>query len=56
MNIQINNSEERPIYVQIKEQIKAQIMAGELQAEEQLPSIRYLAKELRISMLTANRR
>lgn len=55
MHIQINNSSEDPIYLQIKNQIKAQILSGDLQAGEQLPSIRFMAKELRISMLTAKR-
>lgn len=55
MNIQINNSSDEPIYVQIKNQIKAQIISGELEAGEQLPSIRFLAKELRVSMITAKR-
>ena len=55
MNIQINNSNDDPIYLQIKNQIKAQIISGELKAGEQLPSIRFLAKELRVSMITAKR-
>lgn len=55
MNIQINNSSDDPIYLQIKNQIKAQIMSGILTVGEQLPSIRFLAKELRISMITAKR-
>lgn len=55
MNIQINNSSDNPIYLQIKNQIKAQIISGDLKVGEQLPSIRFLAKELRVSMLTAKR-
>lgn len=55
MNIQLNNSSDDPIYLQIKNQIKAQIISGDLKVGEQLPSIRFLAKELRISMLTAKR-
>ncbi len=55
MNIQINNSRDDPIYLQIKNQIKAQIISGELKVGEQLPSIRFLAKELRVSMITAKR-
>ena len=55
MNIQIDNSSDNPIYLQIKNQIKAQIISGELKVGEQLPSIRFLAKELRVSMLTAKR-
>lgn len=55
MNIQIDNSSEDPIYLQIKKQIKAQIISGDLKVGEQLPSIRFLAKELRVSMITAKR-
>ena len=55
MNIQINNSSDNPIYLQIKNQIKAQIISGDLKVGEQLPSIRFLAKEIRVSMLTAKR-
>lgn len=55
MNIQINNSSDDPIYLQIKKQIKAQIISGDLKVGEQLPSIRFLAKELRVSMITAKR-
>lgn len=55
MNIQINNSSDEPIYLQIKNQIKAQIISGDLKVGEQLPSIRFLAKEIRVSMLTAKR-
>lgn len=55
MNIQINNSSDDPIYLQIKNQIKAQLISGDLKVGEQLPSIRFLAKELRVSMLTAKR-
>ena len=55
MNIQINNCSDDPIYLQIKNQIKAQIISGDLKVGEQLPSIRFLAKELRVSMLTAKR-
>ena len=55
VNIQINNSNDDPIYLQIKNQIKAQIISGKLKVGEQLPSIRFLAKELRVSMITAKR-
>ena len=44
MNIQINNSSDEPIYLQIKNQIKAQIISGDLKVGEQLPSIRFLAE------------
>nr|WP_217625206.1 GntR family transcriptional regulator [Bifidobacterium felsineum] len=44
-----------PIYEQIKNQIRASVLNGELQAGEALPSLRKLAKELRISVLTVTR-
>lgn len=55
MNIIISNSSGRPIYDQIVSQIKNQIMAGELVEGEALPSMRVLAKELRISVITTKR-
>jgi len=55
MNIIISNSSSDPIYEQIYKQIKQQIMRGELQAGEILPSIRLLAKELQISVITTKR-
>lgn len=55
MNIIIRNSSDKPIYEQIKEQLKKEIIEGNLQEGEQLPSIRYLAKELRISVITTKR-
>lgn len=55
MNIQISNASNDPIYLQIKNQIKAAIITGKLHAEEQLPSIRFLAKELRVSVITTKR-
>ncbi len=55
MNIQINNSSTDPIYLQIKNQIKAQIISGSLKTGEKLPSIRFMAKELRVSMITVKR-
>ena len=55
MNIQINTSSDDPIYLQIKNQIKSQIISGGLQVGDKLPSIRFMAKELRISMITAKR-
>jgi GntR family transcriptional regulator len=55
MNIIISNSCSDPIYEQIYKQIKQQIMKGELQAGETLPSIRTLAKELQISVITTKR-
>ena len=55
MHIYIDNKSGAPIYDQIKTQIKAQIMAGELTPDETLPSIRGLAKDLRISFITTKR-
>lgn len=55
MNIQITNASNDPIYLQIKNQIKSAIISGKLKAGEQLPSIRYLAKELRVSVITTKR-
>ena len=55
MHIYIDNKSGAPIYDQIKTQIKAQIMGGELSADEMLPSIRGLAKDLRISFITTKR-
>ena len=52
MNIIISNSSNKPIYEQIKEQIKNKIVSNELKIGEQLPSIRILAKDLRISVIT----
>lgn len=55
MNIIINNSSMQPIYEQIVNQIKASIMKGTLKEEQMLPSVRLLAKELRISALTVKK-
>lgn len=55
MNIIISNSSGVPIYEQIEEQIKTQIMAGSLSAGDALPSMRVLAKELKISIITTKR-
>lgn len=55
MNIIINNSSGEPIYSQIERQIKDHILMNRLQAHEPLPSIRMLAKELRISVITTKR-
>ena len=55
MNILISNSDSRPIYEQITAQVKNQILAGKLQVSDPLPSIRLLAKELRISVITTKR-
>lgn len=55
MDIIISNTSEKPIYEQITIQIKSLIMNGELKAGDMLPSIRLLAKELRISVITTKR-
>lgn len=55
MKIIINNSSMVPIYEQIVDQIKKFIRTGELQENEQLPSIRTLSKELKISALTVKK-
>ena len=55
MDIIISNSSGVPLYEQIEEQIKRQIMTGELHEGEALPSMRILAKELRISIITTKR-
>ncbi|HHU01865.1 MAG TPA: GntR family transcriptional regulator [Christensenellaceae bacterium] len=55
MNIRIKNSSNDPIYLQIKNQIRDAIINGDLAAEELLPSIRVLAKEIRVSVITTKR-
>ncbi|MBC3886987.1 GntR family transcriptional regulator [Acetobacterium paludosum] len=55
MNIIISNSSDKPIYEQIATQIKKIIISGELSPGEALPSMRFLAKELRISVITTKR-
>ncbi len=55
MNIIISNSSGQPIYEQIATQIKNLIIAGKLQEGDALPSMRLLAKELRISVITTKR-
>ncbi|ERM92924.1 transcriptional regulator [Caldanaerobacter subterraneus subsp. yonseiensis KB-1] len=55
MDIIISNSSEEPIYEQIVRQIKEAILKGELEEGELLPSIRNLAKELQISVITTKR-
>lgn len=55
MNIFIDNNCALPIYDQIYSQIKAQIMTGALAEDAPLPSIRNLAKDLRISVITTKR-
>lgn len=55
MNIIISNTSKSAIYDQIYTQIKNQIISGVLEEDEPLPSIRALAKELRISVITTKR-
>ncbi|MBQ9165780.1 MAG: GntR family transcriptional regulator [Oscillospiraceae bacterium] len=55
MNLMISNSSGQPIYEQIYSQIKQLIVSGSLAADEALPSIRLLAKDLRISVITTKR-
>lgn len=55
MKIIISNDSGLPIYEQIKNQIKAQIVAGELRADEALPGMRTLASDLKVSVITTKR-
>ena len=55
MELIIRNTTNQPIYEQIYTQIKALILSGQLQPGEALPSIRALAKDLRISVITTKR-
>ena len=55
MTVLIDNKNGTPIYDQIYSQIKAQIISGSLREDEMLPSIRSLAKDLRISFITTKR-
>ena len=55
MKLIINNSSMQPIYEQIVTQMKSKIMHGELREEEMLPSVRTLAKELKVSALTVKK-
>lgn len=55
MKLIISNVSGIPIYEQIKQQVKAAILSGELKEEEPLPSLRTLAKDLKISVLTVTR-
>lgn len=55
MNIIINHSSMVPIYEQIVDVVKTQIRKGELREDENLPSVRMLAKELKISALTVKK-
>ena len=55
MDIIISNSSSKPIYEQIISQMKGLILSGAIAAGDALPSIRFLAKELRISVITTKR-
>lgn len=55
MNIILSNQSDLPIYEQIAESFKEKILSGELSGGELLPSIRSLAKDLRISVITTKR-
>lgn len=55
MNVIVSNASDKPIYEQIYTQIKGAILRGECREGEALPSIRALAKELRISVITTKR-
>jgi GntR family transcriptional regulator len=55
MDILLMNSSDEPIYQQIVSQVKAQIISGELKAGDALPSMRTLAAQLRISVITTKR-
>lgn len=55
MNIVISNTSGEPIYQQIYEQLKMQIIRGELPSDFCLPPIRTIAKELRISVITVKK-
>ena len=55
MKLILNNSSMQPIYEQILSQIKSQIMNGRLKENEMLPSVRGLAKEIKVSALTVKK-
>lgn len=55
MNIRISNASSDPIYIQILSQIRQSILNGELAAGDHLPSIRQLAKDLQVSVITTKR-
>ena len=55
MDIILTNAGGQPIYVQIVSQVKAQILSGKLKEGDALPSLRALAKDLRISVITTKR-
>ena len=55
MELYISNAGQEPIYAQITRQIQEQILSGELREGDALPSIRALARDLRISVITTKR-
>lgn len=55
MRIFLDHRDDRPIYDQIASQIKDQVISGELKADELLPSIRNLARDLKVSVITTKR-
>ena len=55
MKIIVKNKSELPIYEQIEQQMKAQILDGTIREDEQLPSIRQLARDLKISVIATTR-
>ena len=55
MEIIIRNTSDQPLYAQIAGQIKAQILSGTLRTGDALPSIRALARDLRVSVITTKR-
>lgn len=55
MNITISHTDERPMYEQIEEGIKKAIYEGQLENNQQLPSVRQLAKDLNVSAITTKR-
>ncbi|MCP1144099.1 GntR family transcriptional regulator [Lysinibacillus endophyticus] len=55
MQIRLSNASEKPIYEQITQQIKQAILSGDLKSGDALPSIRSLAKDLKISVMTTKR-
>lgn len=55
MNIHLSNTSQEPIYLQIKNQLKQSILRDELKEGDSLPSMRSLAKDLRISVITTKR-
>lgn len=55
MEIILSNASDRPIYEQITSQIKEMIMKGELKPGELMPSMRRLAKDLHVSVITTQR-